>query len=122
MVVLQMSIKQYSCRDQMVWNTKRNGIFKVRLEYNLACSLRKEVSMVAESSRTREDKGRIWRKVWQLPVKPKLKHFLWRCLHNWLAVDSTVKVRGMEIDETCKRCGMGKETREHIFFNCRYLY
>lgn len=64
-------------------------------------------------------KGGLWRKVWQLPVKPKLKHFLWRSIHNWLATGSAVRVRGTEIDDTCRRCGLEEETRKHIFFHCQ---
>lgn len=61
----------------------------------------------------------MWRKVWKLPVKLKMKHFLWKCIHNWLATGTTVKPRGMGIDETCKRCGLATESREHLFFHCQ---
>lgn len=50
--------------------------------------------------------------------KPKLKHFLWKCLHNWLATRCTMVRIGMKVDEMCKRCGMKKETREQLFFHC----
>lgn len=70
----------------------------------------------AETSHTKEDDKRMWRKVWKLPVKPKLKHFLWKCIHGWLSTNDAVKRRGMDTDEICRRCRMDKESKEHLFF------
>lgn len=86
--------------------------------YKLACSIRKELSPCAEFSHAREDKRRMWKKVQILPVKPKLKHFLWRCIHNWLATGSAVRKGRMEVDDTCRRCGFEKKIREQLSFHC----
>lgn len=102
----------------MLWNRERKCIFTVRSAYRLAFLLRKEVGARANSSRERKENGLMWKQVWRLPVKPKLKHFLWPCIHNWLATSSVVKRKGMSVDDICKRCGAGKETREHLFFQC----
>lgn len=53
-----------------------------------------------------------------MSIKPKLKHFLLCTNQNWLATSSAIKNRGMEVDDICKRCGMEKKTREHLFFHC----
>lgn len=71
----------------------------------------------AESSRGREEQSAMWKQVWHLPVKPKLKHFLRRCLHNWLATIAVIQDKGMAVDAICRRCGAEKETREHLFFH-----
>lgn len=52
-------------------------------------------------------------------MKPKLKHFLWKCMHNWLPTNGVVKKRGVNCEEICKRCGLDKESREHLFFHCQ---
>lgn len=49
------------------------GGFIVKTTYQLACSINRGNVSTAESSRGREERGRMWK----LPVKPKLKHFLW---------------------------------------------
>lgn len=54
-----------------------------------------------------------------MPIKPKLKHFMWRCLHDWLTTGCAIKRRGIEADDICKRCGVATETREHLFFHCQ---
>lgn len=87
--------------------------------YQLAYATRQSNSMKAESSKAGGERKKMWRRVWQLPVKPKLKHFLWKCLHNWLAIGKAIKRRGLHIDEVCHRCGMEIETREHLLFQCQ---
>lgn len=60
----------------------------------------------------------MWRRVWKLPIKPKLKHFIWKCIHGWVASNEAVKRRGMVTEGICKRCGMENESLEHLFFQC----
>lgn len=55
--------------------------------------------------------------VWKLQVKPKLKHFLWKCIHDWLPTNCAIRRREVRCDETCRRCGMDRESREHLFFH-----
>lgn len=93
-------------------------MFSVKSAYILARSARIQAKLVAESTRTMAEKGRMWQQVWKMKVKPKLKHFLWRALHNWVATGSAIKNRGIEVDVICKRCGMDQETQEHLFFHC----
>lgn len=93
-------------------------MFTVSSAYQLSCSLRQVKQSHAETSRSQEENSRMWKKVWQMNIKPKLKHFLWRCLHDWLATGSTIQKRGMTVDGTCRRCGLAEETREHMFFHC----
>lgn len=77
-----------------------------------------EAKEVAESSRTRAEKGHMWQQVWKMKVKPKLKNFLWCVIHGWIATSSTIRNREMVVDAICKRCEMAQETREHLFFHC----
>lgn len=116
--ILRMPLLQPSRKDKLMWGMEGNGLFSVKSAYNLAYSLRRQPACTAETSHSERERRRVWRTVWQLPVKPKLKHFLWKCLHNWLAMGSVMKRRGLRIDETCKRCGLGEETIEHLFFQC----
>lgn len=59
----------------MLWNRERKCMFIVRSAYRLAFLLKKEVGARAESSRERKKNGLMWKQVWRLPVKPKLKSF-----------------------------------------------
>lgn len=95
-----------------------SGIFIVKSAYKLARTIKQPPREEAESSRAGGDRTKMWERVWKLPIKPKLRHFLWKCLHNWLGTGVAVRGRGMIVDDVCKRCREGKETREHLFFYC----
>lgn len=66
----------------MIWDKESNGLFIVKSAYKLARDIRKAPVEGAESSGAREEGKIMWRRVWKLPIKRKLKHFLWKCLHN----------------------------------------
>lgn len=74
--VLQIPVYQGDSRDRRIWRAERRGLFTVKSAYKIACSMRREGAAKAESGRAKEDRGRMWRQVWKLYVKPKLKHFL----------------------------------------------
>lgn len=116
--ILQIPVNAHTSRDKLIWAREKSGLFTVKSAYKLAFAVRREVTARDESSKDREEHSKMWKMVWGLPIKPKLKHFLWRVLHNWLAIGSVVKERWMNVDDTCRRCELAKETREHLFFHC----
>ncbi|KAL9295794.1 putative ribonuclease H domain, reverse transcriptase zinc-binding domain-containing protein [Arabidopsis thaliana] len=59
-------------------------------------------------------------KVWNLPIMPKLKHFLWRVLSGALATKERLITRGMRIDPTCSRCRQANESINHALFTCPF--
>lgn len=105
-------------KDLRLWKEERSRLFTVRSTYKIACTIKRDGTTPTESSRTRDEKIRIWKQVWQLNIKLKLKHFGWKCVHNWLAMGETVKRKDMDINDRCKRCGFKKKTREHLLFYC----
>lgn len=101
-----------------MWDGGRDGIFSVQSAYQLALSRQQIPPQLAESSTAGDERRKMWRKVWKLLVKPKLKHFLWKCLHNWVATGTAIRRRGLGSDDICHRCGLEAETMEHLFFRC----
>lgn len=116
--ILKIPVYQQGCKDTRIWKADKSGKFTVSSAYKLACTIHSESAAPAEANRTREEKSKMWKLLWQLNIKAKLKHFLWRCVHNWLATGEALKGRGMDIDDRCKRCGLETETREHLMFHC----
>ncbi|GJR60540.1 RNA-directed DNA polymerase, eukaryota, reverse transcriptase zinc-binding domain protein [Tanacetum coccineum] len=56
-----------------------------------------------------------WSKV--LPIK--LNVFMWRMLLDKLPTRSNLAIRGLDVPcSLCPNCGMGVETRDHLFFVC----
>ncbi|XP_071933570.1 uncharacterized protein [Coffea arabica] len=63
-------------------------------------------------------KHTVWKKLWNLNIKMKLKHFLWRCLHNALPASETLFKRIGKGSNFCVCCGEKTETIEHLLFFC----
>ncbi|CAH2946199.1 MAG: hypothetical protein PPHERAN_6371 [uncultured Paraburkholderia sp.] len=66
-----------------------------------------------------EEEARMWKQIWSLNVKKKLKHFIWRACHDRLPVGSNVQKRGVKVDDICMQCGEASEIGEHLFFHYR---
>nr|VDC93315.1 unnamed protein product [Brassica oleracea] len=60
----------------------------------------------------------LWKSIWKLQTSPKIRHFVWRELAGALAVSDQLRSRGLQVDTTCKSCGMGRETICHTLFSC----
>lgn len=116
--VLRIPISRMGAKDRLVWDPDQHGIFSVQSAYRLAQRAQEGKSNHAETSHAREGKSWMWRILWRLPIKPKLNHFMWKCLHGWLATNVAVQKRGAVIDTICRRCGVAEESLEHLFFHC----
>ena len=63
-------------------------------------------------------KSPIWKVLWKVLVKHKLKVFVWKCLSEGLPVNELIWRRTHKGDPYYKGCGGRMETVEHIFFEC----
>nr|GMD88293.1 uncharacterized protein LOC109154171 [Ipomoea batatas] len=59
-----------------------------------------------------------WRQLWKLPVPPKVKNFLWRCMRSVLPVREVLKTRHVWAGGGCPFCAAESETMEHLFCAC----
>ena len=48
-----------------------------------------------------------------------MKMFIWRLVHNSLAVRRNLRRRGMKVDTLCPMCQRLDEDPGHLFFKCR---
>lgn len=117
-VIQQIPLSLCGAKDQLIWSQEKHGHFSVKSAYKLSQMAVECSKATAESSHVRQDNREMWTRMWKLPVKPKVKIFLWKCLHDWLATNMAIQKKGMQVDETCRRCGLAKESREYIFFHC----
>lgn len=115
---MQIPISQSDSRDQLVWQLEKHGNYTVKSAYKLTQLHQESKISKAETSCAAAKRTSMWKKVWKLSVKPKVRHFLWKCLNGWLATNGAVKRRGVIIDDTCRRCGLDSESNEHLFFHC----
>lgn len=116
--IMQLPIRVEGGKDEPVWYPEKHGSFSVKSAYSLIQQVQEGKRSDAETSHEREDRRKMWKRVWKLSVKMKLKHFLWKCIHSWLPTNEAVRKRGVKCDTICRRCEMSSESKEHIFFQC----
>ena len=89
--------------------------FSVRTAYQLA--LRMNGTGNGEHSRVQEDKP-MWNRLWQLPIPPKVRNFVWRASSDILPTRANLARRRVPIDPKCAVCGSSDETVLHILWQC----
>jgi len=62
-----------------------------------------------------------WKVIWPLHVPPKIKHFCWRLLHNYLATWFNLHGRGVHCQSTCVTCNNDLEDEMHLFMHCNFV-
>lgn len=118
--ILSTPISKHGTPEKGVWHYTVDGKFTVRSAYFVAKSLamprrskEKGESSSSESSPTK------WKEVWRIPIPNKVRHFIWKCMHNAIAVMDNLNRKGIDINPLCPRCHKERETVEHIFFRCK---
>lgn len=115
----QTPISILGIADRLVWNHSKSGQYTVNSGYKWAKALDKRLrGDEGTSSDTAERDAKLWKEIWNLNVKKKIQHFIWRACHDRIPVGTSLKKKGMMIDDVCKQCGEAKETVEHLFFFC----
>lgn len=56
--------------------------------------------------------------MWGLNLPPKFALFIWKVIHRILPVREVLVRKGMVEDVLCPVCGLGRESLEHLFFEC----
>lgn len=103
----------------MVWNYTKSSQYTVNSGYKWAKALNKRSSEdECTSSGTNEGDEKLWIGIWNMNIKKKLQHFIWRACHDRIPVGVNLRKKGILIDDVYKQCGEAKETVEHLFFFC----
>nr|GMD79784.1 uncharacterized protein LOC109154171 [Ipomoea batatas] len=97
-------------RDEWRWRDDIRGIYSVRQGYRLLTPISAHADPQLQFVE--------WRKLWRLPVPPKVKNFLWRCMRYVLPVRETLKARHVWAGGGCPFCSFDMETMDHLFCSC----
>nr|GME04457.1 uncharacterized protein LOC109159815 [Ipomoea batatas] len=97
-------------KDTWRWKGNIRGMYSVRHGYKLltASSLHLDPQLHFIE----------WKNLLSLPVPPKVKNFLWRCMHHVLPVREILKKRNVWAGGGCPFYPEELETMEHIFCDC----
>uniref|UniRef100_A0A803Q1S7 Reverse transcriptase domain-containing protein n=1 Tax=Cannabis sativa TaxID=3483 RepID=A0A803Q1S7_CANSA len=104
-----------SIHDTYFWSLKPHGSYTVNSGYHLAHTKLHQNEPSSSDSKSSND---WWKKLWALPLPPKLKHFLWRVCYDILPTSRNLFNRKTLHSPHCSRCHYHDETLEHALFRC----
>lgn len=120
--ILNMPVSISGREDRNIWVYSRQGQYTVSSNYHRlmqeARKVGKNQDLLGESS-VGNSNNQIWRELWKMNIKYKLKIFIWKCIHNMLPGKENIFRRTQNGSPVCCECGEGIETVEHILFQCR---
>jgi hypothetical protein len=103
--------------DDWAWSLEKRGNFIVRSAYQAMVS---EELVNGNPSSSGETSNMCWKKLWKLPVPPKVRAFWWRVINGFVPCRHNLKLRHMEQISHCKLCGAAKEMTFHALFECSW--
>ncbi|XP_019191707.1 PREDICTED: uncharacterized protein LOC109186235 [Ipomoea nil] len=99
-------------KDSWRWLGDLRGMYTVKHGYRLITSM--------EGQDDTNVSPTAWKKLWSLPVPPKVRNLLWRCARGVLPVRKNLKLKRVWIGGGCPLCGFYTETVKHLFGECNY--
>lgn len=118
--IMQMPISKVGAKDKLIWIHSPNGQYTVNSCYQWLSKWKHQTRQQPEGSGTQEQECAMWKRLWKLRIKGKIKHILWKIYHHHLLpTGANLKRKGIEVDERCKICCEGAETIENLFFQCK---
>lgn len=101
-------------QDAYVWPLNSSEVYSAKSGYN---------ALITSKSRALTYPRLVnwdWKKnLWNPPLLPKIKIFLWKVLHNAISTGENLQKWGMLTNTLCSRCG-AVGTQEHLFFQCSF--
>ena len=96
--------------DRTFWQDNKNGVYTVQSGYGRIWRKKQnktEAEQQEDSTSYTNPKSPIWKVLWKVLVKHKLKVFMWKCLSEGLLVNELIWRRMHKGDPYCKGCGKG---------------
>ncbi|CAL1402678.1 unnamed protein product [Linum trigynum] len=101
--------------DKLIWHYSSNGVYNVKSGYQVLL----EDRAASFDPLPHHLDSKFWKCLWNLPIPPKLKIFLWRLVRGFLPLCTVLKQKTLCDVDTCPICSVEAETFSHCFFNCR---
>ena len=92
--------------DRLIWNGDKHGDFELKSAYSLA----------TRCSEEEEEFMGCW--VWKVDTLPRIKSFMWQCLHNSIGVGDCLVKRHLSEMDRCPICLREVETIIHRLRDC----
>ena len=121
--ILSIPLRSTGGDDWLAWSKEKSGIYTVRSAYKSLMEARQSEEArinnghVVSSS---ENDTELWRRLWKLPVVPKVRVFWWRVLRGILPDYRTLSRRHIMDNSTCALCKAESESVMHALIECSH--
>lgn len=91
--IMAIPLSMFGRKDRYIWYSIIKGYYSTKTGYvgakDMVKKMRKKGQQNEETSNNKLS-PKIWHQVWDLNRKHKVKHFLWKCLHDILPAHENV--------------------------------
>lgn len=108
---LVLSINEET-RDTWYWRKEKLGNYSVKSAYALIQEGR-EYNLMSNNSG-------FWRKLWNLKIPSKVKHFMWRAINGCLPTRDNLSMKRVAVNNLCLMCSAFPEKTLHILVQCSF--
>lgn len=110
--ILNCSAPLGNLDDKLIWTPDSKGVFLVKSTYQLLSSPANHSSLPFPTE--------VWRELWAMPMKDRLKLLLWKIAWNALPCKTNTCWFASPTEEelSCSFCHYVPQTLEHLFFVC----
>ncbi|XP_026385060.1 uncharacterized protein LOC113280680 [Papaver somniferum] len=99
-------------KDKLVWLKTPCGNFTTKSCYKLLSDNMATTSAISSFP---------WKKYWHsMKIQPKIHIFVWKVLHDGLAVYDNLQKFNNQVHNICPLCKADEETICHLLFNCQF--
>ncbi|WOH04559.1 hypothetical protein DCAR_0623969 [Daucus carota subsp. sativus] len=98
--------------DRWYWRKEKLGFYSVKSAYILLQESKPNNNISGNKS--------VWKRLWNLKVPPKVKHFIWRAATGCLPTKVMLCQKHVNLNVFCPFCNMELETINHVLLNCSY--
>ena len=114
-LILGIPLNHHPAQDKIIWPHTPTGTFSVRSTYHFL--LNNHYGDRPGPSNSSSSSG-LWKKIWDFPIPPKIRHFLWRACREALPTKSNLRRRKILVDPVCDECQSSEEDILQVVWNC----
>nr|XP_027086514.1 uncharacterized protein LOC113708252 [Coffea arabica] len=122
--ILNIPLSLTGREDSYYWQHNAGGNYTVSSGYQFLMKERSEaekeqVEAVGSSIREGSQQAKqMWKTLWKLNIKHKIKIFIWKCITGALPVRAEIYRKTRLGDPVRRMCREEQESVEHLFFSC----
>lgn len=113
-LIHSIPISMRASLDHLIWHFEKNGKFTVRSAYHQSWVQPTNIG----ASPLFNAMSRIWSKIWDANVPPKVKVCIWRLYNSYLPTRAKLVKRHLLLIYLCVMCDYHGKTTIHIVKDC----